>query len=964
MLTSLSPTPWAFSTEEICKKYDVLPSDGLSAVEVQKRQRMFGTNVLPMPKPPSFLSLVLDQFKDTMVVVLIISALISFFLAFFEHGSGRLTAFVEPWVIIAILIINASIGVIQERRSHQAISALKQLTTTRCFVRRQKRLLELDADLIVPGDIIEVRAGHAIPADCRVLAVTSSHELYIDQSAFSGEPEPVYKDHTPVYGGDLLTHDLSCMVFAGSTVVAGTALCLVTSTGGNTKLGSIGESLSEDSPPSPVEKKLDEFGILLGKIILIICIIVWLLNIPQFARSGSVLNGAIQYFKVAVALGVAAIPEGLPAVVTTCLALGSSRMAKKKAIVRHLGSVEALGSATVVLTDKTGTLTTNKMTVKRLITFDPNCRPVTFEIDGLNFEPRGRVLREHGRDLASDDRVLLEQVADVCVVCNDAMISYSETDKEWNCIGDSTEGALLSLAEKIVNPNPRSSELLVDSLRSEKRRHRVRTIDFTRSRKRMTVITETGIYVKGALETVLPLCESLCLPSTDSFGSPLTAPLSLELTEVIEDQAKMLASSGYRVLALAARSTVNATSTISIEHGLTFIVPDAIDKCFTAGIKVVIVTGDAEDTAVAIAERIGLVTRKLVADERYCCMSGKEFHSLSPQQRSDVCNNLTILYRVEPEHKELLVKTFQEKKEIVCMIGDGVNDSIAIKKADIGISVGSGTAVAQSAADIVLADSNFATLVDAIEEGRSIFANMQQFIRYLVSSNIGEVLCIFFAVLLRLPEVLIPVQLLWVNLTTDSSTAIALSFNPPDKEILSQPPRDPKLPIVGRNTFIRYMVIGTWVGTSTIIGYIWWFLWADHGPKISWYELTHAKDCVGDVCDILASPVPVTIALTILVVIEMLNALNSISETSSLLVFPPNKNWYVVVAIIFSMILHFWLLYTPVIAKIFSVAPLSVADWKAIMILSIPVILIDEVTKFFIRRKRSLALVRSRNLRL
>merc|ERR1719204_2346326 len=586
---------------------------------------------------------------------------------------------------------------------------------------------------------------------------------------------------------------------------------------------------------TPLGKKLDEFGEQLSKVISVICVAVWAINIGHFndpAHGGSWIKGAVYYFKIAVALAVAAIPEGLPAVITTCLALGTRRMAAKNAIVRSLPSVETLGCTSVICSDKTGTLTTNMMSVCKMFTFaDEAGNLEEFEISGSTYEPVGDIFN-HGKKVKGADFEALEEMATISMMCNDSAIDFNEFKNIFEKVGEATETALITLAEK-VNPygvaktGGRLEQAKVVKKDMDGKWKKDFTLEFSRDRKSMSSYctpkkpTRIGngpkMFVKGAPEGVLDRCTHYRVGSDKR-------PMTDALRQKIMDRAVEYGTGRdtLRCLALATCDSPMSPSDMDLDNSnkfaqyeinLTFVgvvgmldpprveVKPAIQTCRKAGIRVIMITGDNKNTAEAICRRIGIFSE----DERTDGMaySGREFDDLSPSDQKSAVANSRMFARVEPFHKSKIVEYLQGMGEISAMTGDGVNDAPALKKAEIGIAMGSGTAVAKTASEMVLADDNFTSIVAAVEEGRAIYNNMKQFIRYLISSNIGEVVSIFLTAALGLPEALIPVQLLWVNLVTDGLPATALSFNPPDLDIMDKPPRGTNEPLISGWLFMR-----------------------------------------------------------------------------------------------------------------------------------------------------------------
>ena len=571
--------------------------------------------------------------------------------------------------------------------------------------------------------------------------------------------------------------------------------------------------------------------------------------------------------QIAVSLGVAAIPEGLAAVITTCLALGTRKMAAKNAVVRSLPSVETLGSCSVICSDKTGTLTTNQMSVNKLVFISKTGDALQeLDVQGTSFKPEGNVLLggKQVHNVAASSKTLAH-IVEVCALCNDAQLSHDSQKNSYSIVGEPTEGALRVLVEKVGTPdtvfNSSKPVILKQSLQYatryyEKSAPRQSTYEFSRDRKSMSVCVERAgkrsLLVKGAPESILERCSS-ALVGVDGD----VVPLSQKIADLLSKEIMRYGNRGLRVIALASvdnlgvnpllRKASTAKEYTQLEQNMTLLglvtmldpprpeVADSIRQCREAGIRVVVITGDNQSTAESICRQIGVFGEN--EDLRGKSFTGRQFDNLSEREQIDAFRTASLFSRTEPVHKSRLVDLLQSDGEVVAMTGDGVNDAPALKKADIGVAMGSGTDVAKLAADMVLADDNFATIESAVEEGRSIYNNTQQFIRYLISSNIGEVVSIFLTAAAGMPEALIPVQLLWVNLVTDGLPATALSFNPPDHDIMRRPPRKRDEALIGGWLFFRYMVIGMYVGAATVFGYAWWFMYNVEGPQISLYQL-------------------------------------------------------------------------------------------------------------------------------
>ena len=949
---------------------------GLSQAQAHAAAQKYGLNVLPEDPPTPLWQLVLEQFKDQLVIILLGSAAISFILALFEDGEGW-TAFVDPAVILTILVLNAVVGVSQESSAEKAIAALQEYSANEAKVLRDGALKRIKADDLVPGDIVSVAVGDRIPADCRLLSI-QSNSFQVDQAILTGESESVGKDTQILTDAKAVKQDQINMLFSGTTVVTGHATALVVLTGPSTAIGDIHESItSQISQPTPLKQKLNDFGDMLAKVITVICILVWLINIRHFndPSHGSWAKGAIYYLKIAVSLGVAAIPEGLAVVITTCLALGTRRMAAKNAVVRSLPSVETLGSCSVICSDKTGTLTTNQMSVNKMVYLNQEGTDLEeLEIQGTTFAPEGGVLYQgkYMNDLAASSNVVMK-MTEIAALCNESSLSYDPKHGTFNNVGEPTEGALRVLVEKIGTPDIKVNQK-ARSLPLEKRLHhtskyfeeknpRAAIYEFSRDRKSMSVLVGHGeeqrLLVKGAPESVLDRCTHVALGEN---ATP--APLDSKRSSLVSAKVIEYGNRGLRVIALASVDGIGSNKLLSsakstadycqLETKMTLIglvgmldpprpeVAESIHKCREAGVRVVVITGDNQSTAESICRQIGIFEEN--EDLSGKSYTGRQFDSLDESARLEAAQNASLFSRTEPIHKSRLVDLLQSNGEVVAMTGDGVNDAPALKKSDIGVAMGSGTDVAKLASDMVLADDNFATIEIAVEEGRSIYNNTQQFIRYLISSNIGEVVSIFLTAAAGMPEALIPVQLLWVNLVTDGLPATALSFNPPDHDVMRRPPRKRDEALVGGWLFFRYMVIGVYVGGATVFGYAWWFMFNSEGPGITFWQLSHFHQCSANFpeigCEMFTNDgakAASTISLSILVVIEMLNAMNALSSSESLLTLPLWDNMVLVYAISLSMALHFAILYTPVLQTLFSIVPLNLREWKAVLLISIPV---------------------------
>ncbi|XP_051956194.1 sarcoplasmic/endoplasmic reticulum calcium ATPase 2 [Xyrauchen texanus] len=980
------------TVEEVYSNFSVNESTGLDLEQVKRQREKWGPNELPAEEGKSLWELVVEQFEDLLVRILLLAACISFVLAWFEEGEETITAFVEPFVILLILIANAIVGVWQERNAENAIEALKEYEPEMGKVYRQDRktVQRIKASDIVPGDIVEVAVGEKVPADIRLTSIKST-TLRVDQSILTGESVSVIKHTDPVPDPRAVNQDKKNMLFSGTNIAAGKAVGVVVATGVNTEIGKIRDEMaSTEQERTPLQQKLDEFGQQLSKVISLICIAVWIINIGHFndpVHGGSWIRGAVYYFKIAVALAVAAIPEGLPAVITTCLALGTRRMAKKNAIVRSLPSVETLGCTSVICSDKTGTLTTNQMSVCRMFIVDQavgkSCSLKEFTITGSTYAPEGQVFHE-GKPVQCSQYDGLVEMATICALCNDSSLDYNEVKDVYEKVGEATETALTCLVEKMnvfdtdlksfskVERANGCNSVIKQLMKKEF------TLEFSRDRKSMSVYCTPSknhssigkMFVKGAPEGVIDRCTHIRVGGNKV---PLTAGIKEKITSVIREYGT--GRDMLRCLALATRDNPlskesmvleDSSRFIEYETDLTFVgcvgmldppraeVAASIKLCRQAGIRVIMITGDNKGTAVAICRRIGIFGED--DDVSRMAYTGREFDDLSPATQREAVLTARCFARVEPSHKSKIVEFLQSYDEITAMTGDGVNDAPALKKAEIGIAMGSGTAVAKTASEMVLADDNFATIVAAVEEGRAIYNNMKQFIRYLISSNVGEVVCIFLTAALGFPEALIPVQLLWVNLVTDGLPATMLGFNPPDLDIMSKPPRNAREPLISGWLFFRYLAIGCYVGAATVGAAAWWFVAAEDGPRVSFYQLSHFLQCAPDNpefeglnCEVFESPYPMTMALSVLVTIEMCNALNSVSENQSLLRMPPWENVWLLGAICLSMSLHFLILYVEPLPMIFQITPLNLTQWLMVLKISLPVILLDEVLKFAAR---------------
>ncbi len=729
--------------------------EGLSQKEAERRLKEYGENILQRGKRKTILQIFLSQFKDILVIILIFALVISYYLG----------ETIDALVIGVILIINAVIGTFQEYKSERAIEHLKKIMKRTAHVFRDGILVDIDVKELVPGDVIALEPGDIVPADSRILEVT---DFEVDESVLTGESIPVVKTVDKVEANSL--QDMKNMAFAGTTVTRGRAKAIVVSTGMRTELGKIAGMIQEiDVSETPLERKLNKFGKILGSVVIGIAVVIFVLGVIEG-------KNPFNMFMESLSLAVAAVPEGLPAVVAITLSLGTARLLKKNALMRRLSSVEALGSVTVICTDKTGTLTKNEMTVKKIW-----CAEKIYDVPGSGYE----IVK-----METNDKLAI--AAEICLACNNSTL------RDGVVIGDPTEGALLVLAKKLGFDKKitRLKENPFDS-----KRKMMSTFDIVDGKKRL--------HVKGAPEIILDKSTKLLSDGIVELDDKKRE----EIKKVIDEWS----SRAFRVLALAYKDDD------SNEEGLTFVAlvgmidplreesKAAVEKCKEAGIRVIMITGDNPLTAGAIAKELGLISN--IND----VVTGKELDEADDKELEKIVKKSNVYARTSPEHKFRIVKALKAQGEIVAMTGDGVNDAPSLKSADIGIAMGSGTDVSKEASDMVLLDDNFSTIVSAIEEGRNIFNNIRKFVFYLLSSNAGEVAIIFLGIILRLPLPLIAIQILWINLLTDGFPALALGIDPGTDEVMKERPRDPKEGVLTKKMWIEILSIGILMGVVGII---------------------------------------------------------------------------------------------------------------------------------------------------
>ncbi len=855
---------------------------GLSAEEAGRRLAKIGLNQLREKKGVSPFSIFFEQFQDFIVWILVGAAIVS----------GFLQEWVDALAIIAIVILNAILGFIQEYRAEKSLAALRKLSNPVSKVLREGGLNVIPSTELVPGDIIEIEAGDSIPADSRL--IWTSLNFSVQEASLTGESSPVIKTTLPLDEKDIPLADRANMVYMGTTVSSGKARALIVDTGMNTELGKIAVMVQAiGSEATPLQKKLEEFG----KWIVYLCfVLVGMVFLLGWLRGGSI----VDVFLTSVSLAVAAIPEGLPAVVTIALALGVHRMVKRNALIRKLPSVETLGCATVICSDKTGTLTKNEMTVQKIFAGGRS-----FEVTGIGYAPEGEFILDN-RNIKSNDCPDLEIVLRSGVLCNGARLV--ESDGLYKIIGDPTEGAILTAAGKagIVKPALENDYTFIDE------------IPFDSGRKKMTIIRrhngQATAFIKGAPDVLLEDC-------TGIMENGAVRAITTQDKDSIQQVNDRMALDAMRVLAVTYRVLGEEHKKYSaefVERDLIFAglvamidpprdeVRQAIQECKSAGIKTVMITGDHKNTAVAIARSLGFFGSGMIA------LSGEELDLLSDKELYEKVKNISVYARVSPEHKLRVVRAWRAHGEVVAMTGDGVNDAPAVKEADIGVAMGiTGTDVTKEVSDMVVTDDNFASIVSAVEEGRGIYDNIKKFIHYLLSCNAGEILVMFVSSLAGLPAPLLPIQILWVNLVTDGFPALALGVDPADPGVMNRPPRKAEEAVVTRDRALLMVAQGSFIAFCSLLAFV-LVLFVEKGG------IERAR----------------TAAFIVLSCSQLFHSFNCRSMTESIFKIGIFTNKKLVLAALVSFLLQMAVVYMPILQKVFKTEPLGLVDWLLMIIIS------------------------------
>jgi Ca2+-transporting ATPase len=903
---------------------------GLSPREAQSRLTAVGRNELTSAPPVPTWRRFAAQFKDVLVLLLLVATAVSIATWWYERNEALPY---EAIAIFAIVLLNATMGFVQEARAEAAVAALRAMSAHAATVIRDGERRRIEATELVPGDVMLIEEGDTIPADARVVR---SSALHTAEAALTGESLPVSKDANAI-AADVALGDRSNMIFNGTAASDGRATAIVTATGMNTEMGRIAGMLIEaPTEATPLQRELDRTGRLLGIVVVVIAVV--MIATIIFVEDIHGLSATLDVLILGVALAVAAVPEGLPAIVTAVLSLGVQRMAKRHAIVRHLAAVETLGSASIIASDKTGTLTRNEMTVRAVVVASGR---VTFT--GSGYAPQGEATRAGGGAIDGTLRAELDRVLAAADRANNAVITVEHG--RWLVQGDPTEGALLVAARK--------AGVREDAL--DERFPRIGEIPFTSERKLMTTIhrdadreNRTVAFTKGAPDVLLARC------SRELVGEeprPLTPERRLEIQRAID----VLADEALRTLGVAIRRLPAGASEVgetadnpSVEDDLVFagligmIDPprdearSAVERARRAGVRPIMITGDHPRTAAVIARELGIA-----ADAT--AITGAELDRTSDEDLARMVERVSVYARVNPEHKLRIVKALQAGGAIVAMTGDGVNDAPALKTADIGVAMGvTGTDVSKEAADIVLADDNFATIVAAVEEGRAIFGNIRKFLRYLLSSNIGEVLTMFFGVLLARPlglptqpgTIVLPLlatQILWINLVTDGAPALALGVDPTDESAMARPPRPRAERVITSHMWAGILIIGVTMATATLLT----------------LDLALPGGLLAGSGGIARAQ---TMAFTTLVLAQLVNVFNARSDHRSAFTHLFTNHW-LWIAIIASTALQALVLYTPVMQRAFGTVALGPGDWLVCAIFASAVVWVSELMKV-IRRRR------------
>lgn len=896
--------PWyQLSMEQTCKELGTDAKKGLSFSEAEARLAKHGPNELARKKGKSIFQMLLEQFKDFMVMILIIASGVSIIV-------GEVT---DSIVIIGIVIVNACLGVFQEYKAGKALEALKKMSAPNAKVIRDGENFTIPAVGLVPGDLVVLETGDYVPADVRII---ESVNLKVEEAALTGESVPVEKDAKVKLEGDIGLGDQINCGFMSTLVTYGRGLGIVTTTGMGTIIGKIAEMIQEDEEEdTPLQKKLTQMGKVLGTACLVVCGIVFVMGMLRGEHM-------LEMFMTAISLAVAAIPEGLPAVVTIVLALGMQRMVKHNSIMKRLHAVETLGSTTVICSDKTGTLTQNQMTAVKM--YVPG---IVVSISGEGYAPKGELTADGSKvDLAKEPAMV--RAMEIMALCNDSRLESdkSEGNELWKIAGDPTEGAMIVAAAKVG----------MDKVSMNLRQPRLQEIPFDSQRKLMTTYhkNEKGElmgYTKGAPDILVNLCSRIL--RRDGSIEPITP----QDVETILAENKALASQALRVLAMAFKPVDQVPEHPSAENdekdmvfsGLVGMIDlprveamEAIKVCKKAGIRVIMITGDYKDTAAAIARDLGII------DSTDQVLAGPDLNRMDDAMLDEAVKTVSVFARVSPEHKVRIVQSVKNNGGIAAMTGDGVNDAPALKRADIGVAMGiTGTDVTKETADMIITDDNFASIVAAVEEGRVIYANIRKFVFFLMSCNVGEILIIFLAMIFQWPIPLLPIHLLWVNLVTDAFPALALGTEGKEPGLMNEPPRNPKEPIINRDMILN-IVVQAIVMTAAVLG-AYYFGWKNYGLEVGR-----------------------TYAFVTLITCELLRAYTARSEKYSIFrigVFS-NKNMNLATVVSFALLAVVMLV--PALRNVFNVTEFHIHDWDFVILVSAMPVIFGELTKYFKKKVR------------